>query len=223
MIYDYIYDIEKTDLFLYGGGLLFITLLIRRINLSSNTIFGLICGIIVIYYINDKKIATNGGFIQKMNTILKSPLLKADKNKYLYRDSELVDFLDNYLEYHQYNPDIYNSFISHINTLLMLINDLDKGDQNYNNDYETILELRYKILNTFHSFIHKIPHTPASNDKFHIGANRLQVLLNKHIDKVHLSVVKLNGMKDIDTDTKFPYRNQPEPRDHNYEPQYHFF
>ncbi len=223
MIYDYIYDIGKTDLFLDICGLLGVTLLVRRINFTNGTIFGLLCGIILIYYINDKKIATDGGFIQRMDTILKSPILKPEKNKYLYRDSELLDFLDSYREYYQYNPDLYNSLVSHINTLLMLLDDLNIGDQHYNNDYETMRELRYKILNIFHAFIHKIPHTPSSNDKFHIGMGKLQDLLNKHIDKAHLTVVKLNGMKDIDIDTKFPHRNQPEPRDHKYEPHYQFF
>jgi hypothetical protein len=223
MIYNYIYNIEKTDMFLYVCGILFTTLLVRRMNFSYGTVLGLVCGLILVYYINDKRIATNGGFIQRMDEILRSPTLKTDKNRNLYLDSQLLDFLDNYKEYYQYNSDLYNSLVSHIDTLLGLLNNLSIGDKQYNNNYETMRELKYKILNIFHSFIHRIPHTPSSNDKFHIGINELQSLVNKHIDKAHLQVVRLNGSKEIDNETKFPYRNGPEPRDQMHEPHYHFF
>ena len=221
-MYSYISDIDKTDLFIYGSVIIAAITLTLRINPSFNVVVGLLCGLTVVYYVNEKKNSTEENFIKKMDNILASDLLKPHKNKFLYKDTTLIEFLDTHREYKQYNPALYNTLVQTINSFLILLEDIELNVKRYNLDYQTMLGLQNKALNIYHSFIHTLPHTQNSLDKYHDGMEKLEGLLNIHIDTVHREVARRNS-KEITISTTFPLRNQPKPLDTFHEAQYHYF
>jgi hypothetical protein len=221
MIYNYITHIDVTDRFIYVVIITVIILLFSRIPISPYLIVGTIVGIIVVYYIHDKKIYTGNTFLASMKNILNSDLMKPKSNRSLYKDSELVAFLDNRREYYNYNPNTWNQLVKHINEFLRLQSDIEIGVVRFNMDYETLVNLKGKILNSYHAFIYTVPHTPNSIDKFHIGMRHLQKLLNRNIDITHKKVA-LDNSKDINIDTKFHYKNHPHPQD-EHDTQYNYF
>jgi hypothetical protein len=222
MIYEYIKDIDVTDRFVYIAIIIVSMVFATRLPMSAHGIIGAVIGIFIVFYFNEKRDNAGDTFISSMKKILQSDIMKPTQNKYLSTDSELLIFLDSYREYYQYNPSLWNSMVKQINNFLKLSRDIEIGVNNYNMDYDVLREIKVKILNLYHSFIHKIPHTESSSSKYHKGIDRLQDLLNMTIDKIHRLVVGYNN-KTIDTATTFHYRNHPPGRDVRNNPHYHFF
>lgn len=222
MIYEYIRDIDLTDRFIYITVIIGTILLLSRVNITGHLILGLIIGTILVYYINEKNVHTGNTFLQSMKTILGSDRMKPHQNKHLAKNSELVLFLDGHKEYYTYNPKLWNDLVRHINNFLHIMHDIELGVEWFNLDYDTMKNLKGKILNTFHSFVHRVPHTPHSNDKFHLGMERLETLLNHDIDEIHTNVT-LRNSQSINNMTKFHYKNHPGGNDKMIDLHYHFF
>lgn len=222
MIYEYIRDISLTDRFIYVTVIIGTILVLSRVNITVHVIVGLIVGILIVYYYNEKNVYTGHVFLKSMKDILNSNLMKPDKNKHLAKNSELVLFLDGHKEYYRYNPKLWNDLVRYINNFLHIMNDIEIGVERFNMDYDTMKGLKRKIMNTFHSFVHRIPHTPHSNDKFHIGMERLENLLNQDIDVTHTLVTHMNSQS-INNATTFHYKNHPCPDDKGINLHYHYF
>jgi len=222
MIYNYIKDIDLTDRFCFIVIILVIATFTHRIQISWHILIGIIVGLLIVYYLNEKNIDEGTNFLTDMKSILSLPMLKTHINKHLYYDSELLQFLYNNKENYKYNPVVYNTLVKQIDVFLSLVKDIEIGKEKINMDYEVLREYKINILNTYHSFIHTVPHTDASNASFHISIKNLENLLNYHIDKSHSTVVAKNN-KEITIDTKFPYRNGPTGFDSRNSPNYNFF
>jgi len=215
MFYQYITNIDDTDKFIYVTIILAGALLATRIRPSANAVLGAIVAVIVVYYLNEKAEDQGTTFVAAMKTILSAPIMKPHKNRHLAYNSELVIFLDQHREYHHYNPVLWNSLVKLVNDFLKLEHDIELRQDTpntdttfYNGDYDTMKATKLKILNTFHSFIHKLPHTESSNNKFHCGMKKLEQLLNTEIDHVHRLVANYNS-RGIDTGSAFHYKNHP--------------
>jgi hypothetical protein len=216
MLYQYVRDIDVTEKFGYIIIVAAVILLATRIGnhgmLSGSGLIGLIVGIIVIYYLNEKRVSQGTTFITSMNEILDAEIMKPNRNKYLHGNSEFVIFLDDHREYYQYNPQLWKDMVHTVNNLQRLVGDIEIGTERFNLDYSTLKEIKREILNQYQAFIHKIPHTESSNNKFHLGMERLEDLLNLEIDHVHQLVVKKNA-KSVTTASAFHYKNHPAPRE----------
>lgn len=222
MIYEYIRDIDLTDRFIYVTLIIGTVMFMSRINITGHLVVGLIIGIIMVYYLNEKNVHTGNTFVQSMQNIISSERMKPHRNKHLAKNSELVLFLDSHKEYYAYNPKLWNDLVRHVNNFLHVMHDIELGVEQFNLDYDTMKSLKGKILNTYHAFVHTVPHTPHSNNKFHLGMERLELLLNRDIDEVHTKVT-LKNSQSINNMTKFHYKNHPGANDKMTNLRYHFF
>jgi hypothetical protein len=213
MIYNYLIEIEKEDIIIYFVIILFVTVIITRFNPSSLVIFGIICGLVIVYILNDKNNTEQADYVKRIMTILKSPTLKPHKNLYLYKDALLVEFLDTYSDYEQYNPVAYHSFAKLLNNILKLEDDIEKGSLNYHYDHDAIINYKYKAMNTYHSFLYSIPHTQASLAKYHQGKIKLKALIDDHLDYLNHIILSKQQEKDLETSAKFYYKNHPKASD----------
>lgn len=213
MLYSYIKDIDPTDRFMYTVITVFIIILTVRLGhngmINGTGVFGLVISLMVIYYLNDKRRKQGTDYITAMDEILGSKIMKPGTNLYLAENSELLIFMNSYREYYQYNPTNWNTMVRQVNNFLRLIHELNIGTYRFNLDYDNLKAIKKKILNTYQAFIHTVPHTEASTDKFQKGMSRLQDLLNKEIDLVHQLVNKRNREQGVDTSSVFHYKNHP--------------
>jgi hypothetical protein len=212
-MYTYVKDIDKTDLVIYAMLIIAVALLVTRIAPNPMVITGIIIGVMVVYFLNDKKVTEQGDYVQKIISILKAPRLDTDKNVNLYKDALIVEFLELHKEYEVYNPHVYKSLTKLLDNFLKIADDIDQGSANYNRDYDILTDTKTKILNTYHSFIYKVPHTQASLHKFHDGTKKLLELLNDHIDKTHRTVLTRSEAEGVNVHTKFHYKAHPKPTD----------
>lgn len=216
MLYQYVKGIDVTEKFEYIVIVTTVILLATRISshgmLSGAGLVGLVVGIIMIYYLNEKRVSQGTEFITAMDDILNAEIMKPQKNKYLHGNSELVIFLDNYREYYQYNPQLWKDMVHNIDNIQRLISDIEIGTEQFNLDYNTLKMVKKDILNQYQAFIHKLPHTENSNNKFHQGLERLETLLNLEIDHIH-RIVTMKNAQSINTSSVFHYKNHPAARE----------
>jgi hypothetical protein len=211
-------DIDKTDLFIYIVILILTIVLVTRINPSSTVLIGLTIGVIVVYILHDRQLTEQTGYVKNIVSILKSPLLDYDRNTHLHKDALLVEFLETYKEYADYNPQAYKTLTKQIDNLLKLSSDIENGSENYTHDFDVLLDTKTKILNTYHSFIYKVPHIQSTLHKFHKGKETLLELVNDHIDHVNRIVIKQSEADGVTLKTKFYYRSHPKPTDPDWHP-----
>lgn len=208
MIYEYFKEIDITDKFKYVSMIIASILLFSRIPVSGTNIIGLIIGICLVIYINDKRKQEGDTFLSAMNMLLSSPLMKPQYNRDLPRNSEFVIFIGSHQEYYHYNPMLWNQFVRLINNYLKLDHEIKLGTEHYNMDYDALKDIKRNIMNVFHAFIHKLPHTVSSNDKFHRGMARLEELLKVEVDTMHRLIAKKNS-EEINSGSVFHYKNHP--------------
>lgn len=212
-MYKNIADIDKTDMFMYAVLIIVITVIVTRISPSSTLLVGIVIGLIVVYYLNDKQTSQQGNYVQQIIKILLSPRLQVNKNQYLYQDPLIVEFLETYKEYFDYNPQAYTSLTNQIDNLLHLGDDIRRGSTNYNRDYEIMLNTKGKILNTYHSILLKIPHEHTNLNKFHNGAKNLKRMINEHLEAANRQTLLRSEEEGINVYTMFHYKSHPKPTD----------
>ena len=217
-MWSFLKNIDKTDLFIYAVMIIGTIVLVGRINPSATVIIGLVIGFLVVYLLNDMKITEQSDYVQRIMTILKSPRLEYTENKYLHKDALIVEFLETYKEYNEYNPQAYKKLTNQLDNALHISDDIERGSENYIQDYDILLDIKTKVLNTYHSFIYKIPHTEVTLHKFHNGTKKLLELLNDHIDHVNRIVLRRSEDEGVTLKTKFHYKAHPKPIDPDWHP-----
>lgn len=221
-MYKYLQEIDSSDFVIYVVVIILTSVISYRIQLSNHIIFGACMGLIIVYYIQDRSVQTGSSFAHYSSNILKSKIFNSERNRDLYRDSELVLFLYNHREYYEYNPSLFRSLVNNINMLLKLSHDIELNVQQYNEDYQNIRHLKGKILNYYHSVIHTLPHTESSLDKFQLGMKKLKDLVNNHINHIH-KIVNRRNRGNIHTEVQFVALDHPKGNDPDFDSKMDYF
>ncbi len=212
MIYNYLGNIDNQHIFKYLALGIGIILLIQRINPTKNFVIGIVVAIVLAYYLNDRESNHGSNFIIKINNALKGPLFKG--TNYYFVDSELVELLLDIKEYHEYNPSVYRKIILIIDRFLNIVNDMEKNTSRMGNLYQIAEQQKYKAINALHSMIHTVPQTDTTVEKHKHALKKMEILLNTHLDNIYNYMVYSYGKDEINTSTKFIYKNHP--KGHNY-------
>jgi len=204
-MYEYISQIDITDKFNYVLLILGIIFFTNRVAPSAQTWLGLLVGLVLVYYLNSKTQVTENAFIQSMEKILADPIFQDYKN--LYKDSQLLGFLDSIRIYKSDNPMAFGALLKLTdNYILQADTILTLNTSEYNEDYEQLKWTKTKILNNYQALIHTTPHINWRLELYQNKMVELEKLLNYHIDKVHSYVVTKNS-HEITIRSTFPMKN----------------
>lgn len=210
MIYQFINNIDRYHFVPFGGIVLFSVMLLRRINLSANTIIGAFVGVFIVILLQQYFLITDSTFLSSMKKILKREEFVGAEH--LYTDSELVIFLDTNIDLKEYNSEIFSEFVILIDKFLDLRNQLANfKTADYGLDFTNLVSLKNKILNTYHSFIHTLPATDSTLQKFHAQMEKLKNILNCHIEFIHEKVKKYTKIDGINASTEIYINTYPKP------------
>ena len=219
-MYDYISEIDNNDKFKYLAMILVSIFLMRRLALDSHVLVGLLFGIILVYYLNQRAVSIGTDFVSSSQQKLRNPIFREAKN--LHQDSELLDFLYSIREYRYYNPAVYRKLILIVDRFLRIVNDMEIGVADMGANYEQLKDYKSRALNGLHSMIYRIPQSQATNRKFESAMDRLEVLMNVHLDNCYQYMVYAYGKQPININTKFIYKNQPSGVDKDFLKNYQF-
>jgi hypothetical protein len=223
MIYQYLQNIDDTDKVVYFGLTVIIALILVRFNPSWQVLVGLAVGAGVIYYLADRKLFLADSYLYRMLEILASSKFDPARNRELYLDAQLAEFLHEVREFHNYNPALYRNLVHQCNEFLRLADQINKGTAAYQLDFRNLRHQKYQILNLYQSAIVSMPYTQATKEKFEKGLTTLKTLLNRHIDDIQRLTVTRDQERGVDTNSAFVYLAAPHPLDPAADPHYDYF
>jgi hypothetical protein len=221
MLYLYLKNIDKDQLVWYIFIVILISIVVTRVSPTPLTVLSLLSGLFIVYLINERAVAESTIYSKRIREILETPIINSVKHENLHLDSEIVSFLDFLKEYYTYNYKLYNSLLKTLDNFLKLKQDISMGSVNFHQDYDTLLSLKPKILNTYHDFIYTVPHAEASLDKFHNGMKTLLTIINGHLNTANKIVLNRSKSNGVTTETKFHYRLHPKPANAGSMDKYH--
>jgi hypothetical protein len=218
----YLNVITQKEKFKYLIIALAITLLIYRLNLSWTIWIGLVIGLLVVYYFNEREAQQLNREGDQLWEVLKSPLLQ--QTKYFITDPPFIQWVDDISELKSHNVLEFNKMITSLDQLLKLIYNVKRGVYRCKENIDLISDLKVKSLNQFHSLIYKIGNADLI-PKYNHYLEQLGYLLNDRHTKLIKICQMYYIMKPIDIDSKFDVTNidEPVPNDQLNEKNYNFY
>lgn len=125
----------------------------------------------------------------KQNTLLelkKSVLYP--KSKWIMKEPKIYDFIFTIQEFYEYNPQVYIDIIVTIDKLLSLYNEIKINNYYAGQYYDKVKDLKLSALNSFQSFIYRLPDNNKIIDKYNNAKYKLEELLDYYTD----DIIKLN-------------------------------
>ena len=199
-----------------------VMLLIYRLNLSCTIWIGLITGIIVIYYLNERSAQTLNTEADQLWAVLKSPYLK--NTTYFITDPTMIRWVDDVSEFKKYNVLTFNKMIATLDHFLRLNHEFKMGINEYKENLDLVKDLKREALAYFHSMIYNINQADLRL-KFEHYLTQLGQLLNER----HAFLIKLVQLEgtfapvNIDSHLAVTGIDEPTPDDPRHEPNYHFY
>lgn len=193
VVFNYVDKITKDDLFIYlvigVGSLVFTTMIV---NTNIRNIAGIVLGLAIVFFLQDKKISTiettNQNLEFKLSSIkrLTQEIDGITKNTdFLHIDADLINLFYNLQDFEKYNTEAYRHMVKSSNNILKLEEDLRKGVLNCQENYEEAMKFRDHAMNHYHSFIYSLPSNEFVDNKFQNNQKRLQLLLRRHLDDMY--------------------------------------
>ncbi|MEO0236678.1 MAG: hypothetical protein ABIN35_00400 [candidate division WOR-3 bacterium] len=218
----YLDEISPNDKFKYLVLILIIVLLVYRLNLSWVIWIGLVPGLLLSYYLNERKIQELHDSSDRLWAILKSPLLR--KTKYFITDPPFIQWVDDVKEFKTINTLEFNKMITNLDTFLKLIYQIKIGVIHCRENIDLIQNLKIRILNQFHSIIYKLSDKQLI-EKLNFYLDRLHHLLNQR----HAKLIKISKLyytlRPIDNESRLDHVeiDEPVPFNGSYDPHYHYY
>lgn len=205
-LYEVINNTNNKDLFIYIIITIFSIYYFTYKNITINIIFGVFVGLVIIKYIYDKNIKKSEGiefeYQDKKNNIVPK-IYDVDIDNDL--NKKIIDLIFSMQDFYFYNPEAYQDFISKMNKMFELKNNLEKNVIRKDKYFSIIKNLKKDIVNTFHSLIYEIPLDDNYTDKFNRAHKRLETLLTELINKVYYDIESYRYKKGYDIHSEYIY------------------
>ncbi len=209
-IYNYMTDIDSQSLLKYVIILIVIIYLTSFLEIKFNFIFALISGILIIYFLNEKRRATESGEMGELELKLTRIFPPPD---YFYMDAGIVELTYDIQEYKNYNEKSYTAMIKHIDNVLHLRLDIERGVKHCEATVDIARQERDEALNNLHSIIYKTPPNSEFEKKLKKSLGSLQYLLQLHIDYMIKNCNNRYNKSGPNIYNKKIYQNEPKPID----------
>lgn len=151
--------------------------------------------------------------IQKYNKISnkeKQKMYNKLKLEYLYLDADLITFLYNNKDILEVNKKLYFTMMNGINNILKLKYEIEyyyeetnEYPQNTSEMLENVLVLHKNVINNMHNYIHTVHKTSNVINVINKSIKRLDILLQKNINKIYEYYILNIKKRGIHSRTKF--------------------
>ena len=206
-MYLFIEEIPKERMVQYTVFLYGFIYMIHQWKPTIQTWISICVGLVLLYLYETRERSKTNNYQTKKFEQLNEPYLK--QTEFLYQDPELIEFLSSIREYRVYNPYHYLELVTKVDDLLRLERDMKIGIAQSGQQYELAEQLQEMILNLFHSFLYRLPHSPSTMDKFHTKMDELKHILQTHMTTIYRTVQYKQREEGIHRFTKWIYPNHP--------------
>lgn len=218
----YLDRINHRDKFLYLMIILCVIVLLTRLHLTWTIWIGILVGLFVVYYFNERNVQELNGDANQLWSVLKSPLLNT--TKYFITDPELIQWIDDVKEYKTLNTLEFNKMVAGLDRFLKLSYDIKIGVAQCRENLDLIRDLKTECLNQFHSMVYRIENADI-RDKYGVLLQQLGVLLNQRyheLTKICQLYYTMNPIT-IDSHMDVTMTDEPMANDTSYDPHYNFY
>ena len=181
-LYKFLESIDNDTLFIYIIITLISLFVFLKYDITLNIIFALFIAVIIIIYLNDKKVTASEA--EQEDTKVKSDAI-IPKSEIIDQNDKLLDFIFSIQDFYAYNPPAYEEFIANIESILKLQKDINTGVRNCA-QYYTVMEMKVRnALNALSSILYMLPNDPYVTNKFNRAHKRLNTLLTELLNEVY--------------------------------------
>ena len=209
-IYNYLTDIDPESLLKYFSILISVVFAISFIKIKFNFIFASLIGILLIYFLNEKRRATESSEMQELELKLTRIFPPPD---YFYIDSGIIELVYDIQEFKKYNEKAYTNMIKNIDNVLHLRLDVEKGVKHCEANVDIAKEQMENAINNLHSIIYKTPSNKKFEEKLIKSLKSLQYILQLHIDYMVNNCNNRYKKVGPNIYNKMLYQNEPKPID----------
>lgn len=223
-IYDYIDRIDNKDLFKYLIVISAAMAVTTHAELKFSTVAGLVGGLMVVYYMNDRKVSLQDDYNEELERRL-SYLRLSTRLDYLWYDPDLINFYYNIREFRDYNNRAYTNSIKAAEQMMALRSDLETGVAHPEHNLDVAKDKMKIAMNNLASIIHSTPGSVVTNEKYQKAVTTLQLILRRQIDLMH-EICRKQRARDPngpDIYTHYPENSGPVPNDVTYDNHYTMF
>jgi hypothetical protein len=218
----YLDEVGRNDKFKYIVIVLVVILLFYRLDLHWSIWIGLIVGLLVIYYMNERRALELNTATDQLWTVLKSPLLQ--KTKYFITDPQLIQWVQEVSELKGYNVLEFNKMVKSLDGFLKLTHEMKIGVSRCSANLDLIHDFKSQCLNQFHSLVYNIDNADVRS-KYNTYLERLGYLLNDRdaeLTRICQTHALLNPIN-IDSQMAVNGLDEPKPNDPRNEGNYNYY
>lgn len=217
MIYTYITGIDNSTFVKYLAIMVLVIFVVTKINITLVHIFAIVCGLILLWFLNDKRITQIEDYDEQLDYRLNT-LIPRPKN--FDMDPDVINFFYNIKEMKDYNQQAYNSAMKYTDELLQLVKDIDIGVYWCKYNYDVAYQKYVGAMNALHSLIYDTPSATVTLDKYQKALDQLQVILRRHIDHIVKKCNKQYNDHPVTIDTMYIQDDGGPQPDDTHDPDY---
>ena len=178
-IFSQIDSLNNKTIFNYLFIVLVLILVLNKLKLDTSSVILLAYGIIFFYLLVNNKFQNNNDDLGATEKKLQNLPLKTN---YLFRDRNIIEFLDFISDLSIFDKKSYNNLIQTLDNFMTLEQDVEIGTKYCRYDIENSIELKEKALNILHGFNHSVPAQTILIEKIKWSQNELDRILTKHLN-----------------------------------------
>jgi len=210
-VYDFIKNLEPIQLFYYVCIIVASLLVFQFLEITITHISAIIIALIIIFYLDKKNKREQK--TQMDNIYLKLNMIRP-KPKYFYMDSDIILLIDDIKEYREYNLVAYSNLIYALDNFLEIVHDIRLGVKDIEDNIDVAMHQKRISIDNLQSMLFEIPVDRMLEYKLEKAIYNLDLMLQRHIDKmIHIQQNKIE-MEGYNNRTKVYYFDHPEGLDH---------
>lgn len=190
---NYISNIDSNDKLRYSlvliGSLFFS---VYMLNGDTKHLLGLLIGVSLILFLNDKKISDKSDINRDLE--LKLHLLDKDTPLYFHLDPNIINLFFSIKDFKTHNPKAFIQAMKTTDNVLHLKSDMENNLENPVQTFQIAQMMASRSLNHMQSFIFSIPKSSVFKNKYQQVLDRHHILLKRNLDFM------FNRCKELTTD-----------------------
>ena len=213
-IFSQIDSLNNTTLFSYLFVVFVFIIVINNLKLNTEFILILAFGMIFFYLLVNNKFQKNNddlGLTEKK--LEKLPV----KTNYLFKDRNLIDFLDFISDLAIFDQKSYNDLIHIIDNFMTLEQDIETGTKYCRYDVENAIQLKEHALNALHGINHSIPAQKILIEKIKWSQTELDRILTQHLN---LMIHKCKSLSDSKETNVYSFKTDLISNIKNFDPNF---